>query len=305
MPVPILTVMRHLLRCVALLVVLTVCCPPARAGTPLVLEPPVPGPVLEGFRAGPHPWSPGHRGVDLAAGRGQPVRAAAPGVVHFAGSVAGRGSVSVDHGGVRTTYTPVRPAVRRGDVVAAGDVIGHVTSGHCAGGCLHWGLTDGTDYFDPLLHLEVRRVSLVPWGAAFTPPPRLPTGPLPGTMPVDGRVSSRFGMRTHPVTGVHKLHDGLDIAAPCGTPVRLPWAGTVVGAERHPAYGNRVIVSHGALRSAYAHLERLEARVGQDLVAGARVGSVGSTGLSTGCHLHWMTWRDGTLVDPQLVVGGP
>src|SRR5690606_4450052 len=145
------------------------------------LEPPVPGAVLEGFHAGPHRWSAGHRGVDLAAGRGDPVRAAAAGVVHFAGSVAGRGSVSVEHGGVRTTYTPVRATVGEGDVVAAGDVIGHVTSGHCPTGCLHWGLTDGTDYFDPLTHLEVRRVVLLPWGAEFTAPPRLTVGPLPGT----------------------------------------------------------------------------------------------------------------------------
>lgn len=263
----------------------------------LELSPPVPGSVLRGFQVGPSPWSAGHRGVDLSAAPGDEVRAAADGVVHFTGSVAGIRSVSIDHGGVRTTYTPVRAKVSQGDVVATGQVIGHLTTGHCAVGCLHLGLTDGQDYFDPLAHMASRPVALVTAGA--TPSPHSPISLHPvGELPVEGRITSRFGMRVHPVTGKYKLHDGVDIAASCGTAVRLPWAGTVELVERHPAYGNRVVVNHGSRRSAYAHLLGLGVRVGDELRAGDTVGRVGSTGLSTGCHLHWMLWIGGELVDP-------
>lgn len=120
---------------------------------------------------------------------------------------------------------------------------------------------------------------------------------------MDGRTSSPFGMRTHPITGVRKLHDGTDIAAGCGTPVTAPWPGRVVGAALHSAYGYRVIVEHGGLRTAYAHMRKLEVSVGDSLDAGARLGSVGSTGLSTGCHLHWMAWKNGALVDPLTLLG--
>ncbi|GAB3822372.1 hypothetical protein GCM10028820_32760 [Tessaracoccus terricola] len=279
---------------------------PSRADEGLVLEPPVPGSAMRGFSAGPHPWSPGHRGVDLAAARAEPARAAATGVVHFAGTVAGRPSVSVDHGnGLRTTYTPVRASVSEGDVVAAGDVIGRVVAGHCATVCLHWGLTDGSEYFDPLAYLAVRPVRLLPEGTLVVASPEFGAaraGMASTDLPVAGRISSRFGMRTHPVTGVRKLHDGLDLAAACGTPVRLPWSGRVTTVQRHPAYGNRVVVQHAGGRSAYAHLSRMDVRQGQQLGAGAVVGAVGSTGLSTGCHLHWMTWRGGSLVDPLTLV---
>lgn len=281
---------------------------PSGADGGLVLEKPVPGAVVKGFSAGPHPWSPGHRGVDLVAGRGETVRAAGAGVVHFAGSVAGRPSVSIDHGnGLRTTYTPVRATVEKGDAVSAGDVIGSVTGGHCTTGCLHWGLTDGTSYFDPLSYLAIREVRLLPTGTELVRPPEFGVATVAmsgGKLPVPGRISSRFGMRTHPITGVHKLHDGLDIAAACGTGVRLPWPGRVTVVQHHPAYGNRVIVEHAAGRTAYAHLQRMDVREGQQLAGGAVLGTVGSTGLSTGCHLHWMAWRGGSLVDPLTLLGG-
>ena len=158
------------------------------------------------------------------------------------------------------------------------------------------------DHFDPMAQLLVPAVRLLPRGS--TPRPRAPrisvlTG---GRMPVAGSLSSPFGMRVHPITGVRKLHDGSDIAAPCGTPVVVPWSGRVVGIELHPAYGNRVIVEHGGIRTGYAHLRGLEVHVGQELAAGGRLGAVGSTGLSTGCHLHWMAWRNGTLVDPMALM---
>lgn len=111
-------------------------------------------PVLAPFAAPPGRYAAGHRGVDLAAAVGQPVRAVGAGVVAFAGQVAGRGVVSVDHpGGLRTTYEPVAATVRAGTRVGRGTVLGTVTAapGHCLPGtCLHWGLRRGEAYLDPM-----------------------------------------------------------------------------------------------------------------------------------------------------------
>ncbi len=277
---------------------------PAHAAT-LSLQQPVPGAPTRLFDTSVSRYSAGHRGVDLPASPGGPVSASAAGTVHFAGTVAGRPSISVDHGGgVRTTYTPAVATVSVGQRVEQGAVIGHVgVGGHCQSTCLHWGLTDGTDHFDPLAHMAVPSIRLLPQGST-PPPPALLVSALPtGSLPVQGRSTSPFGMRTHPITGVRKLHDGTDIAAACGTAVVAPWPGTVVGAAFNSAYGYRIIVEHGGIRSAYAHLRGLEVRVGANLAAGARLGAVGSTGLSTGCHLHWMAWRNGALVDPLVLVG--
>jgi len=107
-------------------------------------------------------WAPGHRGVDLAAAPGTPVSSAGPGRVVYAGLLAGRYVVSIEHDaevpglgrGWRTTYEGVRPRVRRGDAVAAGTVIGVLDTrgAHCR--CLHWGLKRGTSYADPLVLLS-------------------------------------------------------------------------------------------------------------------------------------------------------
>lgn len=277
----------------------------------LVLLRPVDGEVVTLFDGGTSPYSKGHRGVDLAASAGEAVRAAAQGVVFFSGEVAGRPSVSVDHGnGLRTTYTPVVGTLPVGSVVTAGQVIGHLDrQPHCAPAfCLHWGLTDGTIYHDPLLYLASPPVRLLPNGTRPRPVPPLPAAgtPMPrGSPPVPGPVTSRFGMRVHPVTGVYKLHDGVDFGASCGTPIRLPWPGRVVSASYDGGYGNRVIVDHGTLRTGYAHLPGISVQVGQEMTAGAVVGAVGSTGYSTGCHLHWMAWRDGALVDPLTLLEDP
>jgi murein DD-endopeptidase MepM/ murein hydrolase activator NlpD len=111
-------------------------------------------------------WLPGHRGVDLAGTPGAAVVAAGPGTVYFAGSVAGRGVVSVAHpDGLRTTYQPVTPVVSAGDPVAAGDPIGALDPGHAGcpvAACLHWGLRQGDSYLDPLALLGLGRVRLLP-----------------------------------------------------------------------------------------------------------------------------------------------
>ncbi|PTM86247.1 M23 family metallopeptidase [Streptomyces sp. VMFN-G11Ma] len=129
-----------------------------------------PGPAIpalgRAWPVGAHPavlrgWEPpatlygrGHRGVDLAAPPGTPVRAVAPGRISYAGRVAGRGVVSLQLSGtdLRTTYEPVRATVTKGEEVDAGDVLGTVepTGSHCTTSCLHWGLLRGSTYLNPL-----------------------------------------------------------------------------------------------------------------------------------------------------------
>lgn len=146
--------------------------PRAADGTPAVphFDLPVPSPpvVLTPFRPPEHRYGTGHRGVDLAAPAGTPVRAAAAGTVAYAGTVAGRGVVSVLHpGGLRTTYEPVEATVTAGQAVTTGAVLGTLRPGHAScvpADCLHWGarLPDGS-YLDPMALLRPWRVRLKPW----------------------------------------------------------------------------------------------------------------------------------------------
>jgi murein DD-endopeptidase MepM/ murein hydrolase activator NlpD len=129
---------------------------------------PLAGPVAVGraFEAPPHPYGPGHRGADLVGTPGAAVLAAGDGVVVFAGTVAGRPLVSIDHAdGLRTTYEPVDPSVGAGQAVARGSPIGMLTAGHpgCAAeACLHWGARRGEVYLDPLGLLRPPRIRLLP-----------------------------------------------------------------------------------------------------------------------------------------------
>ena len=122
--------------------------------------------IVEGFDPPAHNWLAGHRGIDLRAEPDQTVRAAGAGRVTFAGMLAGRGVVVVDHGPVRTTYEPVDADVAVGERVAAGEPIGVIAlgTGHCGdGACLHLGLRRGTVYLDPRLALGAGHPRLVPW----------------------------------------------------------------------------------------------------------------------------------------------
>ena len=147
------------------------CAPPALADNGRLDWPLRPRPaVLRMFDAPSPNWNSGHRGVDLAGEPDQPVYAAAAGTVVFAGELAGRTLVSIAHpGGLRTTYEPVRPAVRAGQLVDAGSAIGALITGHAgcsAAACLHWGAMRGAasraDYVDPLGLLASTRVRLKP-----------------------------------------------------------------------------------------------------------------------------------------------
>jgi murein DD-endopeptidase MepM/ murein hydrolase activator NlpD len=123
-------------------------------------------PVVRPFVPPPTPYGRGHRGVDLGSSPGAVVRAAGPGVVTFAGPVAGRGVVVVRHrGGLRTTYEPVVVRVTTGTTVEAGDRVGILAAGHAgcpAAACLHWGLLRGRVYLDPLALLGLGPVRLWP-----------------------------------------------------------------------------------------------------------------------------------------------
>lgn len=127
---------------------------------------PGPPPVTRPFDVLPHAYAAGHRGVDLRSAPGATVTAAGPGVVVFAGMVAGRPVVSVDHaGGLRTTYEPVDPVVAAGQAVARGSPLGTLAPGHAGcpvEACLHWGLRRGETYLDPLSLVEPPQIRLLP-----------------------------------------------------------------------------------------------------------------------------------------------
>ena len=138
--------------------------PAARWTAPLA----APLEVTRAFDRPPGPYAAGHRGVDLGSAAGSVVLAAGDGVVVFAGTVAGRPVVSLDHaGGLRTTYEPVDPSVAAGQLVVRGSRIGTLAAGHAGcprEACLHWGLRRGSIYVDPMLLLRSVRVRLLPLG---------------------------------------------------------------------------------------------------------------------------------------------
>jgi murein DD-endopeptidase MepM/ murein hydrolase activator NlpD len=118
-------------------------------------------------------------------------------------------------------------------------------------------------------------------------------------MPVPGPILSGFGWRVHPIYGVTKFHYGVDIGASVGTPIRAAADGIVVYSGWWGAYGNCVIIDHGSgMTTVYAHCQRLRASRGQKVSAGDAIATVGSTGLSTGPHLHFELRRQGTPVSP-------
>lgn len=130
--------------------------PNARTGVEVSYDWPLPpGDVTRTFDQPDAPWLSGHRGVDLAGSAGVSVLAAADGVVAFAGMVAGKGVVSIDHAdGIRTTYEPVISDLSAGTPVRRGDVIGTLTLGHGLATALHWGAKVGKDYLDPVTLID-------------------------------------------------------------------------------------------------------------------------------------------------------
>lgn len=118
--------------------------------------------------------------------------------------------------------------------------------------------------------------------------------------PANGELTSRYGYRRHPIYGTRRFHAGIDIGAGSGAAVRAATKGVVVHAGPMGSYGNLVVIDHGnGFSTAYAHQSRVAVRGGQSVSRGQTVGYVGSTGASTGPHLHYETRVNGDPVDPM------
>ncbi len=121
--------------------------------------------------------------------------------------------------------------------------------------------------------------------------------------PVNARLNSNFGWRVHPIYGTKKLHAGVDFPVACGVPVGAAHSGRVIARTYNGGAGNKLIVSHGIMNgrlvtTSYHHLQGFAKPVGAQVSAGETVGYVGTTGSSTGCHLHFETHEDGNAVNP-------
>lgn len=120
--------------------------------------------------------------------------------------------------------------------------------------------------------------------------------------PVPGAMSSGYGMRRHPILGYKRMHSGLDFRGGYGTPIRAVTDGRVIGAGRMGGCGNAVRLSHsGNLQTRYCHMSRMAVSRGQSVKRGEIIGYIGSTGLSTGPHLHYEMYKGGRPVDPRTV----
>lgn len=127
---------------------------------------------------------------------------------------------------------------------------------------------------------------------------------IPSISPVpDGVVNSRFGVRLHPIFGVKAMHEGMDFAAPVGTPILSTADGVVSFSGKYGGYGNLIEIDHGnGLVTRYAHNHANNVRVGQRVVRGQAIASIGATGITTSPHVHYEVRRDGSAVDPQPYV---
>ena len=124
-------------------------------------------------------------------------------------------------------------------------------------------------------------------------------GELAWPVPGYTRISSKYGMRTHPITGVYKLHTGVDISAPMGANFIAANDGIVTKAGMNSAYGNMVIIDHGGgVSTLYAHGSEILVQVGQIVKRGDAILKVGSTGYSTGPHAHFEVRLNGVVTDP-------
>jgi murein DD-endopeptidase MepM/ murein hydrolase activator NlpD len=162
--------------------------------------------------------------------------------------------------------------------------------------------------------------SMTPGAVVGAPPPapgpsalaHAPTGasraPLANaveamSLPVAGRVTSGYGARQDPLTGEASMHTGLDVGAPEGTPIRVPAGGVVLSAGPKGGYGNAVEIDHGnGLVTLYAHASEVLVSKGEFVQPGQEIATVGTSGRSTGPHLHFEVREGGRPVDPQRVL---
>lgn len=139
--------------------------------------------------------------------------------------------------------------------------------------------------------------------AAGSPNAFRPIGSVSLNLPIRGAIRSVFGPRRDPINGRHRFHQGVDIAATRGTPIAAAAAGTVVFSGRNKGYGNMVMIEHAdGRRTLYAHAESLFVRAGDQVRAGQQIAAVGSTGHSTGPHLHFEVREGNQAVNPLSVL---
>jgi murein DD-endopeptidase MepM/ murein hydrolase activator NlpD len=125
----------------------------------------------------------------------------------------------------------------------------------------------------------------------------------PSVWPTKGWITSTFGFRSDPFTGAKVMHAGIDLAAPDGTQVLAPAAGTVIFAGDRGGYGNFIAIDHGrGLVTQYGHLSRVLVKVGEKVERGRHMGAVGNSGRSTGPHLHYEVRLNGVPVNPRIYV---
>jgi len=125
---------------------------------------------------------------------------------------------------------------------------------------------------------------------------------LPTSLPVkEAELGSSFGVRNDPIAGLRAMHEGIDFNAEVGTPVLAAADGVVLAAAFHPEFGNVIDIDHGeGLLSRYAHLSRMDVKAGALLKRGELIGAVGTTGRSTGPHLHFEVRQQGVAQNPAL-----
>ena len=116
--------------------------------------------------------------------------------------------------------------------------------------------------------------------------------------PVNGRITSPYGLRRHPILGYARMHAGIDFGAAWGSPIFAVAPGIVTYAGRHGGHGNYVRLEHGGFGTGYGHMSRIAVAPGTKVAAGQVIGYVGSTGLSTGPHLHYEVYQGGRTVNP-------
>ena len=121
-----------------------------------------------------------------------------------------------------------------------------------------------------------------------------------GSLPVSGRVTSLTGLRIDPIDGILRRHNGMDIAIPKGTPVSPVAPGTVVYSGRRSGYGNMVVVDHGGAHTVYAHHDRNSVSEGETVTERTVIAYSGSSGRSTGPHLHFEAWENGVNITERF-----
>lgn len=132
----------------------------------------------------------------------------------------------------------------------------------------------------------------------------LSLGAAEGTPVVNGKISSDFGSRIHPITKTKRFHSGVDISAPFGTSIRALAGGMVIYSGPYRGYGNLVVLDHGkGVTTHYAHCWATKVKVGQRLKRNTVLGYVGDTGLASGPHLHFEIRKDGKAIDPASYTG--